>query len=102
MRLKRKKKEKKVGSNETVQTVLLEWKGKGPTVQDKQVLYADVSNRLGQAASILYDSIPPAMTLALEESFLASVGCQAQAHNEVGRGRRPPSPIWVVFAYHLA
>ena len=87
-----------VGSSQTVQTVLLELKEKGPTVQDTRVLYADISKRLGQAASILFDSMPPAIALALVESILASVNSQAQAYNGVGGGARPSSPILVVFA----
>ena len=61
-----------VGCSQTVQTVLLDLKQKGHTEQDKQVVYADVSKRLGQAASILPDSLPPAVALALTEAFLAS------------------------------
>ena len=72
-----------VGSSQTVQTVLLDLKQKGHTEQDKQVVYADVSKRLGQAASILSDSLPPAVALALTEAFLASVSSQAKAHNAV-------------------
>ena len=74
------------GSSQTVRTVLLELKKKGPTVQDRQILYAGVSKILGQAANILSDSMPPTMALALAESFLASVSSQAQAHNGVGAG----------------
>ena len=47
------------------------------------MVYADVSKRLGQAASILSDSLPPAVALALTEAFLASVSSQAKAHNGV-------------------
>lgn len=72
-----------VGSSQTVQTVLLDLKQKGHTEQDKQVVYADVSKRLGQAASILSDSFPPAVALALTEAFLAEVSSQAKAHNAV-------------------
>ena len=54
-----------VGSSQTVQTVLLELKEKGSTVQDRRVLYADVSKRLGQAGSILSGSMPPSPALAL-------------------------------------
>ena len=50
-----------VRSSQTVQTILLELKEKGPAVQDRRVLYADVSKRPGQAASILSDSMPPAI-----------------------------------------
>ena len=82
----------------TVQAVLLELKEKGPTVQDRQVLYADVSKWLGQAASILSDSTPPSVALALAESFLASVSSQAQTYNGMRGGRRPSSTFLVVFA----
>lgn len=35
------------GSSKTVQTVLLDLEEKGPTAQDKKVLYADVAKKLG-------------------------------------------------------
>ena len=66
-----------VGSSQTVQTVLLDLKEKGPTAQDRQVLYADVTKKLGQAASILSDSVSPAVAVALVDQFLATVSAQA-------------------------
>ncbi|CAM9763170.1 unnamed protein product [Ascophyllum nodosum] len=83
-----------VGSSQTIRTVLLELKEKGPTVQDRRVLYADVSKRLGQATSILSDCMPPAIALALAESILASASSQAQAYNGARGGEATfvPSP----------
>ena len=75
-----------VGSIQTVQTVLLELKGKEPTVLDRRVLYANGSKRLGQAASILSDGMPPGIALALAKSVLASVSSQARAYNGVRGG----------------
>lgn len=57
--------------------VLLGLKEKGPTVQDRQVLYADVTNKLGQAGSILSDSYSPAVAMALADEFLATVSARA-------------------------
>ena len=66
-----------VGSSLTVQTVLLDLKEKRPTAQDRQVFYADVTKKHGQAASILSDSVSPAVAVALVDQFLATVSAQA-------------------------
>ena len=66
-----------VGSSQTVQTVLLDLKEKGPTDQDRQVLYADVTKKLGQAASILSDRFSPTVAVALVDQFLTMVNVQA-------------------------
>ena len=66
-----------VGSSQTVQTVLLDLKEKRPTAQDRQVVYADVTKKHGQAASILSDSVSPAVAVALVDQFLATVSAQA-------------------------
>ena len=42
-----------VGSSQTVQTVLLDLREKGPAEQDEQVLYADVSKTLAMTCNIL-------------------------------------------------
>lgn len=57
-------------SRQTLQTVLLDLTEKGPTVQDRQVLHADVSKKLDEAGSIISGSMPPAQARALAESFL--------------------------------
>ncbi|CAB1116228.1 unnamed protein product [Ectocarpus sp. CCAP 1310/34] len=66
-----------VGSSQTVQTVLLDLKEKGPTDQDRQVLYADVTKKLGQAASILSDRFSPTVAVALVDQFMTMVNMQA-------------------------
>ena len=73
-----------VGSSQTVQTVLLDLRQKGPTEQDKQVLYADVSKTLALTCSILSDSFSPDAAKALVNDFYASACTQAQAQTGVG------------------
>ena len=73
-----------VGSSQTVQTVLLDLREKGPTEQDKQVLYADVSKTLALTCSILSDSFSPEAAKALVNNFYASVRTQAQAQTGIG------------------
>ena len=73
-----------MGSSQTVQTVLLDLREKGPTEQDKQVLYADVSKTLALTCSILSDSFSPEAAKALVNNFYASVRTQAQAQTGIG------------------
>eukprot|EP00904_Undaria_pinnatifida_P011765 jgi/Undpi1/7719/HiC_scaffold_23.g10192.m1 len=73
-----------VGSSQTVQTVLLGLREKGPTEQDKQVLYADVYKTLALTCSILSDSFSPEAAKALVNNFYACVRTQAQAQTGVG------------------
>lgn len=74
-----------VGSSQTVQTVLLDLKGKGPSVQDRQILYADVSKTLGLSCSILSDTFPPEVAKVLADNFYAFICRQAQVHTGVRR-----------------
>ena len=83
-----------MGSSQTVQTVLLELKEKGLTVQDRRVSYADVSKRLRQAASISSDCKPPAIALALVESIIVSISSQAQAYKGVRGGDNLRPQCW--------
>ena len=73
-----------MGSSQTVQTVLLDLREKGPTEQDKKVLYAEVSKALALTCSILSDSFSPEAAKALANNFYACVRTQAQAQTGVG------------------
>lgn len=64
-----------------MESTLLHLKEKGPTVQDKAVLYADVSKILTQAAKILSDSLNPQQTRNIAHSWLAQASTFAMGQS---------------------
>lgn len=60
-------------SYQTVQTVLLDVKEKGPSEQDRRVVFADVTKMCNEACAIMSDTLPPGEARILAENFVLNV-----------------------------